>query len=93
MNGDGQISRGNKTLADHGDLKKIGNSTPRYNFGLNLDAAWKGFDLKLFFQGTMKRDYMPGSGSTMFWGAVGYWQTNFFKPHLTISAEKIRLIR
>ena len=19
---------------------------------------------------------------TMFWGAVGYWQTNFFKPHL-----------
>lgn len=82
LNGDGQISRGNKTLADHGDLKKIGNSTPRYNFGLNLDAAWKGFDLKLFFQGTMKRDYMPGSGSTMFWGAVGYWQTNFFKPHL-----------
>ena len=48
LNGDGQISRGNKTLADHGDLKKIGNSTPRYNFGLNLDAAWKGFDLKLF---------------------------------------------
>ena len=38
LNGDGQISRGNKTLADHGDVKKIGNSTPRYNFGLNLDA-------------------------------------------------------
>ena len=33
LNGDGQISRDNKTLADHGDLKKIGNSTPRYNFG------------------------------------------------------------
>ncbi len=82
LNGDGKISRGNKTLNDHGDLKVIGNSTPRYNFGLNLDAAWKGFDLKLFFQGTLKRDYMPGSGSTMFWGAVGYWQTNIFKPHL-----------
>ena len=55
-----------------------------YNFGLNLDAAWKGFDLKVFFQGTLKRDYMPGSGaeSMMFWGAVGYWQTNFFEPHL-----------
>lgn len=25
---------------------------------------------------------MPGSGATMFWGSVGYWQTNFFKPHL-----------
>lgn len=82
LNGDGKISRGNKTMADHGDLKKIGNSTPRYNFGLNLDAAWKGFDLKVFFQGVLKRDYMPGGGSTMFWGAVGYWQTNIFKPHL-----------
>ena len=36
--------------------------TPRYNFGLNLDAAYKGFDLKVFFQGTLKRDYMPGIG-------------------------------
>ena len=82
LNKDGKISRGNKTLADHGDLKVIGNNTPRYNFGLNLDAAWKGFDLKVFFQGTLKRDYMPASDATMFWGAVGYWQTNIFKPHL-----------
>ncbi|MEG1562431.1 MAG: TonB-dependent receptor [Bacteroides sp.] len=82
VNGDGKISRGNKTLDDHGDLVKIGNTTPRYNVGLNLDAAWKGFDMKVFFQGTLKRDYMPSDGSTMFWGAVGYWQTNIFKPHL-----------
>lgn len=82
LNNDGKISRGNKSLADHGDLKVIGNNTPRYNFGLNLDAAWKGLDLKVFFQGILKRDYMPGGGSTMFWGAVGYWQTNIFKPHL-----------
>lgn len=82
LNGDGKISRGNKTLADHGDLKKIGNKTPRYNFGLNLDGAYKGFDLKIFFQGTLKRDYMPSGDATMFWGAVGYWQTNIFKPHL-----------
>ncbi|MEG2180927.1 MAG: SusC/RagA family protein, partial [Bacteroidales bacterium] len=82
LNGDGKISRGNQTLADKGDLSVIGNSTPRYNFGLNLDAAWKGFDLRVFLQGTMKRDYMPSSESTMFWGAVGYWQTNYFKPHL-----------
>lgn len=82
LNGDGKISRGNKTLADHGDLKKVGNKTPRYNFGLNLDGAYKGFDLKIFFQGTLKRDYMPSSDGTMFWGAVGYWQTNIFKPHL-----------
>lgn len=82
LNNDGQITRGNKTLGDKGDLEVIGNTTPRYNFGLSLDAAWKGFDLRVFLQGTMKRDYMPSSGSTMFWGAVGYWQTNIFKPHL-----------
>lgn len=82
VDGDGKISSKSNTLADHGDRVKLGNTTPRYNFGLNLDAAWKGFDFKVFLQGTLKRDYMPGSGSTMFWGAVGYWQTNFFEAHL-----------
>lgn len=82
LDGDGKISGNTKTLSDKGDLSVIGNTTPRYNFGLNLDAAWKGFDLRIFLQGTMKRDYLPSSSSTMFWGAVGYWQTNFYKPHL-----------
>ena len=82
LNGDGKIGKGSDTLAEHGDKVLLGNSTPRYNFGLNLDAQWKGFDMKVFFQGTLKRDYMPSDGSTMFWGAVGYWQTNFFEPHM-----------
>ncbi|HPD86040.1 MAG TPA: TonB-dependent receptor, partial [Proteiniphilum sp.] len=82
LNGDGKIDGGRNTVEDSGDRRIIGNSNPRYNFGLNMDAAYKGFDLKLFFQGTLKRDYMPGSGTTLFWGAVGYWQTNFFEPHL-----------
>ena len=82
LDGKDGVNQGATTLDDHGDKVLLGNSTPRYNFGLNFDAAWKGFDLKVFFQGTLKRDYMPGSGATMFWGSVGYWQTNFFKPHL-----------
>ena len=82
LNGDGKIDGGKNTVEDSGDRRIIGNSNPRYNFGLNLDAAYKGFDLKVFLQGTLKRDYMPGSGTTVFWGAVGYWQTNFFEPHL-----------
>ncbi len=32
LNNDGKISSGANTLEDHGDLKKIGNSTPRYLF-------------------------------------------------------------
>ena len=81
LNGDGKISTGQYTADDHGDLSIIGNSTPRYNFGLNLDAAWKGFDLKVFFQGTLKRDYAAGSAT--FWGATGTgkWQALGFTVH------------
>lgn len=81
LNGDGVISTGAYTLKDHGDLSVIGNSTPRYNFGLNLEGQWKGFDLKVFFQGTMKRDYWA-SGPMMF-GACqqGKWQAVVFEPH------------
>ena len=81
LNGDGVVNRGEYRLDDHGDLSIIGNSTPRYNFGLNLDAAWKGFDLKVFFQGTLKRDY--AAGGSVFWGAIGQgkWQALGFKEH------------
>ena len=57
LNGDGKISKGASTQDDHGDLTVIGNSTPRYFFGIDLNADWKGFDVRLFFQGVMKRDY------------------------------------
>lgn len=81
LDGNGKIDEGEYTADDHGDLKIIGNSTPRYNFGLNLTAAYKGFDLKLFFSGTLKRDYMPGSAT--FWGAcgIGKWQALGFTAH------------
>lgn len=82
IDGNGEISSGSNTLSDHGDKVLLGNKMPRYNFGLNLDAVWKGFDLKVFLQGVLKRDYMPSDNSTMFWGSVGYWQTNFYDDHL-----------
>ncbi len=68
-NNDGKIDNGAGTLEDHGDLKLIGNETPRYHFSLDLTAAWKGIDLRLFFQGVMKRDYWQGS--SYFWGVSG----------------------
>jgi len=61
INHDGKISWGDGTVSDPGDRKVIGNSTPRYQFGLDLNAAWKGFDFRMFFQGVMKRDYWQGS--------------------------------
>ena len=49
LNGDGIVSSGANTLDEHGDLKRIGNANTRYRIGLNLDAAYKGFDFSLFF--------------------------------------------
>lgn len=80
LNGDGRITEG-ATLSDPGDRKIIGNNLPRFRFGLDLGAAWRGFDLRIFFQGVMKRD--AWLGDNMFWGASGgLWQSGCFVPHL-----------
>jgi len=79
-NGDGKIDGGAGTIKDHGDLSIIGNSTPRYLFGLDLNAGYKGFDFRAFFQGVMKRDYW--CDQFFFWGAYNTWQSNCFYPNL-----------
>jgi hypothetical protein len=43
VNGDGVINSKDRT--------NIGNGIPKWTFGLNFDAEWKGFDLGVFFQG------------------------------------------
>lgn len=88
LNGDNKVNSGAGTLKDHGDLKRIGNSTPRYNFGINLNAEWKGIDFSIFFQGVMKCDWNPGAGQPYFWGVVGdEWQSCGFKEHLDYWSE------
>ena len=82
LNEDGKIDAGARTLDNHGDLKRIGNSTPRYNVGIDLSADWKGFDFRMFLQGTRKRDYFQGR--YYFWGAngsQGYWFSTALKGH------------
>lgn len=56
INGDGKVDRGSNTLDDHGDLKVIGNETPRYQYGITANLSYKGFDMSFFFQGLGKRD-------------------------------------
>ena len=73
LNNDGKISGGAGTVEDPGDRKIIGNSTPRFQFGLDLNAAWKGFDIRMFFQGVMKRDYWQGSGYLFGANGDGLW--------------------
>ncbi|KAA6299976.1 MAG: TonB-dependent receptor SusC, partial [Candidatus Ordinivivax streblomastigis] len=70
------------TIEDHGDLKVIGNNTPRFQLGLDLSANYKGFDVRVFFQGVMKRDYMHSQYSNLFWGAVeSEWWSAGLKEH------------
>jgi hypothetical protein len=56
LNGDGLINDGNATLDDHGDMKVIGNSTPRFEYSFRAGASFKGFDFSIFFQGVGKRE-------------------------------------
>jgi TonB-linked SusC/RagA family outer membrane protein len=85
-NGDGKIDGGANTLDNHGDLSVIGNNLPRFQFGTNLTADYKGFDLRIFFQGVLKRDYFQGS--YYFWGAgASVWQTTVMTPHLDYFRE------
>ena len=76
LNKDGKIDNGANTINNHGDLEVIGNETPRYAFGVDLNTDWKGFDFRIFFQGVMKRDifktglYYWGVYSDM-WNSMG----------------------
>jgi TonB-linked SusC/RagA family outer membrane protein len=68
LNGDGVINDGDKTVNKPGDRKIIGNSTPRYTYGIGVDADWNNFSFSAFFQGVAKRDWYPGSEASVFWG-------------------------
>lgn len=78
LDGDGQITSGDRTLDSHGDLKKIGNSNARYNYGINLGADFAGFDFSVFAQGIMQRDWDPGSDNGFFWGPFSRQYQNFY---------------
>lgn len=83
LNGDGVVNSGENNIKDHGDLKVLGNTNPRYRIGINLGADWKGFDFSAFFQGVCKRDWLFGSSEPYFWGgANGMWQCCVFQEHL-----------
>lgn len=91
LDGKPGITEGSRTLEDHGDLKVIGNSTPRYQFGIDISADWKGFDFRCFFQGVMKRDIW--NGSNMFWGVIDdqWWSSGFAEHNDYFRAEAVGL--
>ncbi len=63
LNGDKTISFGANTVGDPGDRKIIGNSTPRYSFGINSSVRWKNFHANIFLQGIGSQDFWPSDGN------------------------------
>ena len=85
--GTNEINSGLNTVDSPGDQKVIGNSTPRYNFGVNLGVSYKGFSLSAILQGTAKRDVwiggmslFPFGGSAKAYYPVFYNQTDYWEP-------------
>jgi TonB-linked SusC/RagA family outer membrane protein len=68
LNGDNLITRGANTITDPGDQRIIGNTTPKYQYGITGNLSWFNFDFSLLLQGVGKRDFVP-SGN-YFWGAI-----------------------
>jgi hypothetical protein len=75
--------------ADYGDLKVIGNTTPRYQYSFRAGADYKGFDASIFIQGVGQRSVwgdgflaIPGYNSAD--GAIPEaFAGNFWRPDRT----------
>ena len=81
LNGDGKVNGGASTLADHGDLRKLGYNVPRYKFGFNADVTWRDIDFSFFLQGIGRRDWFDNSPYSVGATSHGQWQSVGFKEH------------
>ena len=88
LDGDGVIGKGSNTVDNPGDRKVIGNSQPRYQYGMNLAFNWNGLDFSIFFQGIGRQDWYPSSDARYFWGLYArpfssWIQKDFYKSYWT----------
>ncbi len=68
LNGDGKISTGTNTVDNPGDRKLLGNSQPRFQYGINLGFNYLGIDFSMFLQGVGHIDWYPNPEALPFWG-------------------------
>lgn len=99
QDGNDTINFGTNTLDNHGDLKLIGNSTPRYQYGFRINADFKGFDLSMYIQGVGKRNLYPNTpivvagyrpGEAWYQHQLDYWSEdnpNAFYPRPTDQSQ------
>lgn len=87
------IWSGEGTADNPGDQRIIGNSTPRFHYGITAGVSWKGFDLSIFLRGVGKRDYWrtdqiaypSGGWGSLFKETLDFWtpsNTNAYYPRI-----------
>ena len=78
LNGDGKVDSNN-------DREILGSTLPKFYYGLNITAAWKGFDVSILFQGMGGHQRLIGSymayafyndGQIQRWQADNCWTTD-----------------
>ncbi|SEQ91863.1 SusC/RagA family TonB-linked outer membrane protein [Pedobacter rhizosphaerae] len=82
LNGDGLINVGENKVGKSGDRRIIGNSAPRYMYGINLGADWHNVFFSVFFQGVGKQQWYPSTETEMFWGQYNRPYNNIPTFHL-----------
>lgn len=92
LDGNGKIELGTSAL-DPKDLRVIGNSSPRYRVGFNIDMSWNNIDFSLFLQGVLKQDFYPHH--YLFWGPyqqpyanIYPWNLDFYRATGETAAEQ-----
>ena len=88
------VNSGKSTADEPGDRAIIGNSTPRYQYGFNLNLSYKGIGFSMMLQGVGKRDYSLNgiytytmATSDPCWYPVYAGTTNYWKPLSTDSSS------
>ena len=91
LNGDGKVNPGLNTVSDPGDRRVIGNTTPRYRYGVNLGVNYRNVFISSFFQGVAKQDWYPNPETNAFWGQYnrpyGFIPQWHLKPGMVWTAE------
>lgn len=87
------IWSGEGTADNPGDQRIIGNSTPRFHYGITAGISWKRLDLSIFLRGVGKRDYWrtdqiawpTGGWGSLFKETLDFWtptNTNAYYPRV-----------
>lgn len=82
QNGDGIINQGENTRDAPGDRVILGNSSPRFHFGISGNVEWKGLDMSFLIQGIASRKVDVRNFGTFRGAANGPLHISVYGEHM-----------